>query len=872
MQQPNGPNVDAIGTHFGLPFQNECWNYSWTPQGTQTISQVATVPGNNPLPIDDYMSLESLTELVGCDINGIWTLTICDLWGGDDGFLCGWGLGIDPSLIPDVTEFTPVIGTGSDSSYWSGPFIVNTSADGNNITVTPEEVGTFEYTYTLFNNHGCQHDSTITIEVIPGPTADAGPDVVICDEPGQLEGSVDGVPPPPPTCNYTLEMLDTWGDGWDGGNNGFTVTIIQDGTAVGTYNLATGFSGTATVPLNHGATIEINTSGFISLNEVAYNLLNPAGDVVFSDQGTNFSGTPIQIGDNIWSGIVDCQPESPDYVFEWSPATGLTDPNIANPMVMVEQNTTYTLTVWVAGSPECAGTDEVQVTIPPEADPGLNNEITICYNEPTFNLLDSLGGTPTDTGVWTDINDNAVPNTFTPSDHPDGAAFTFTYTVTFGPCVKTSQLTIEVIEAGNPACCQTNAVAGSDGIACDLSFELSAEPALGSGTWSGPDGVVFSNPNNPNTTVTVPSPGGEIALYWTDDNGLNCEESDSVTVAFMDPIVAELIMLPASCPDSCNAIALVEASGGLGELTYSWPAGQAGSSDEERIGLCPGLFSVVVEDEYGCNAEAEAVVEELGRPVIQNIIETRVTCAGWCDGIVEFVAPEGVAFSIDGGLTFSNSPVFEGLCPETYELEIRNDLNCPNYGIATIIEPPPVVAAFSMSPSPTTWKNTTVRFNSLSYPEPFDSYLWVFDTLNTLGISTEKSPTFTFPSDVSGVYPVSLCVENADGCTDCASYDLVVNETLSLFVPNSFTPNGDGVNDLFKAYASTEHFSNFRMRIFNRQGELVFETGDINEGWNGGYPSNSHFVTDQVYVYEIRVYDIIGAETLEFKGHVTPLR
>lgn len=884
MDWPNGGGGTYLGETvddpYDLPGENVAgvgYTYTWVPGATNgnladqppNMVNFTTTTGDvlnqDIVPEGSYQADGNLCDLVGCPLNGSWTFTITDNLGADNGYVFYWGIDFNPAYFPDVTTFTPVIGMESDSTFWEGPEITDVSANGNSITVTPTSTGTFDYTFSALNNFGCIQDTTISITVVPGPEADAGPDVVICDEAGQLEGSVDGLPPPPPTCDYTLEMMDSFGDGW----NGFSVTIVQDGVTVGTYTFNTGTESTATIPLNHGATIQINTNSGTWDSEVSYNLLSPDGDVVFSD-GEGFVAP--QIGNNIWSGTVNCQPESPNYVYEWSPTTGLSDPSIANPTVLIDQNTTYTLTVWVEGSPECAGSDEVEVTIPPEADPGEDNEIVLCFNDPLFNMLDSLDGTPADTGEWTDEGGNPVNGTFTPSDHPDGGIFTFTYTVTFGPCVKTSELIIEVLEAGNPSCCQTNAEAGEGGIACDLSFELSAEPTLGSGTWSGPAGVIFSSPNNPNSTVTVPSPGGEITLYWTDDNGLNCEGSDSVSVVFMDPVEAELIVLPASCPDSCNAVALVEASGGLGVMTYQWSNGQIGDSDEERIGLCEGTVSVVVEDEYGCVFETEAAIEELDMPVIQDILETRVTCDGWCDGTIEFVAPDGAEFSIDGGLTFSNTPIFEGLCPEEYELEIRNDLNCPNYGTATINEPPPVVAAFSMAPSPTTWRNTTVNFYSLSHPEPFDSYLWVFDTLNTLGTSTEKNPTFTFPSNEGGVYPVSLCVENADGCADCVSYDLIVYETLALYVPNSFTPNGDGVNDLFKAYASTDQFSDFRMRIFNRQGELVFETGDITQGWDGGYPSDTHYVTDQVYVYEIRVYDIIGAETLEFNGHVTPLR
>src|SRR5690554_3387372 len=123
-------------------------------------------------------------------------------------------------------------------------------------------------------------------------------------------------------------MNDTFGDGW----NGFSVTIVQDGVVVGNYTIPTGLTNTVSIPLNHGSDIQINTSSGNWNSEVAYYLYNPAGEEVFSDEGTNTSGTPIMIGNNIWNGTVDCQPGIPDYVFEWSPVDELSNPNIQNPM------------------------------------------------------------------------------------------------------------------------------------------------------------------------------------------------------------------------------------------------------------------------------------------------------------------------------------------------------------------------------------------------------------------------------------------------------------------------------------------------------------------------------------------------------------
>jgi len=440
MQQPNGTNVIANGTDLGLPGSQTCLNYGWTPGGTQTWSQavggLSGVLGS--LPSGNYMSLQPMTGLVGCDLNGTWTLSVCDLWGGDAGYLCGWGLTINPALIPDITEFTPDIGSGSDSSFWAGPYIVDTSADGNNITVTPTETGVFDYTYTVINDHGCSHDSTITITVTGGLDVVTGPNIVVCDEVGQLETYVNGNLPPS-SCIFTIEMFDTFGDGW----NGFGVTILQDGVSIGYFTFNSGLQSTATFIVNHGSTIQINTTSGLWNTEVYYYIYNSNGEIFFQDAGTNFSGTPILLGNNIFTGTAVCQPGELEYVFQWFPESGLSDPTISNPTVMVNQTTTYTVTVGIPDQPFCTGFGEVVVSVPLEVDPGLDTELTICSDTPDFNMTNALNGNPVNNGVWTDSL-SIVSEIFSPMDYPEGGTFVYTYTTMLDSCVKFSQLTINV--------------------------------------------------------------------------------------------------------------------------------------------------------------------------------------------------------------------------------------------------------------------------------------------------------------------------------------------------------------------------------------------------------------------------------------------
>jgi gliding motility-associated-like protein len=192
---PNGQNVyfhqqggggtfigNALDGETDPPTPGECLDYCWDP--TATNGTWATNAGGT-LPSGSYASVQPMTQLIGCPLNGIWTLTVNDLFGADDGFLCSWQINFDPDLYPDLTEFTPVLGESAlDSAIWSGPNVVTDPNDPLVAVVNTPEPGTFDYVFSVTDNFGCTYDTTLTVLVNPSPQ---GPIVItgdaeICDD------------------------------------------------------------------------------------------------------------------------------------------------------------------------------------------------------------------------------------------------------------------------------------------------------------------------------------------------------------------------------------------------------------------------------------------------------------------------------------------------------------------------------------------------------------------------------------------------------------------------------------------------------------------------------------------------------------------
>ena len=118
---------------------------------------------------------------------------------------------------------------------------------------------------------------------------------------------------------------------------------------------------------------------------------------------------------------------------------------------------------------------------------------------------------------------------------------------------------------------------------------------------------------------------------------------------------------------------------------------------------------------------------------------------------------------------------------------------------------------------------------------------------------------------------VQLIVTHPNGCTDTTSRILDIFPSGELFMPNAFTPNGDGQNDIFIPVALLFGSNDFSFSIWNRWGEGVFFSDDIHIGWNGKINNSGKSSPPGVYLYLIEFTDTRGNERQE-KGFATLVR
>jgi gliding motility-associated-like protein len=192
--------------------------------------------------------------------------------------------------------------------------------------------------------------------------------------------------------------------------------------------------------------------------------------------------------------------------------------------------------------------------------------------------------------------------------------------------------------------------------------------------------------------------------------------------------------------------------------------------------------------------------------------------------------------------------------------------NCVNSftAIDAVCVGPDPVSSFTVNPTEVEI-NQPIEFTNFSTGA--SNYEWTFGDFT--GTFTEVSPTHSYESP--GFYQIYLIAISDIGCMDTSAQAVLVEEPLIYYIPNTFTPDADPFNPTFMP-VMTQGFDilGYHLLIFNRWGEVMFESNDARYGWDGTY--GGEVCEDGVYVWKIR-YKVIGADRpQEMSGHVNLIR
>ncbi|MEO1627049.1 MAG: PKD domain-containing protein, partial [Bacteroidota bacterium] len=349
--------------------------------------------------------------------------------------------------------------------------------------------------------------------------------------------------------------------------------------------------------------------------------------------------------------------------------------------------------------------------------------------------------------------------------------------------------------------------------------------------------------------------------------GSNCADTAFVTVQVFPDITADYSFSYDTCvagPVEFRDLSTTEGDNVI--VSWNWAYGNLTASEEQNPSIrLPNAgeydMRLRVEDDNGCIDEKVEPITWFPAPEI--IVVEPSTFIGCTPANIRFnnlTNPITDDYDIlwdfgDGGTSSEISPTYTYEEPGVYDvsLSLISPLGCTaeeSWDNWITVFPTPM-ADFTFSPDRPSNFNPEVRF----FDQSTGAFSWLWD-FSGESRSTLQNPTYVYRD--TGVQVATLIVTHEQGCTDTISKLIDVEPQIRYFMPNAFTPNDDNLNDGFKGKGFFNGIRDFSMSIYNRWGELIFETSDPDEGWNGRKFNSGRMSQVGVYVYLVRFEDPRG--------------
>lgn len=798
-----------------------------------------------------------------------------------------------PDLQICVGETPQLNGTGAVSYSWSPPL----GLDNPNIA-DPIFSGVVDATITLTgtDGNGCVNTDDITITVNPLPAANAGPDQTLCtgsgvvlqasggvtyswDNAGTLDNPNASGPVADPTnsTTYTVTVTDA--------NNCFASDQV-DVTVVPLPAIDAG----ADVSICDGETIQLSAIGIGSFSwdnaatldddAVADPNANPSVTTTYTVTLTDANNcsntddvevtvfeTPVAILNDpvpVCDGSTMLFPDNssgPITTWDWD-FGDLTIGSGQDPTHIYPALGAYTVSLTVTSANNCSSstTATANVITGPTAAISVSNGIQFCENDCVeFHAGASTG--PIANYLW-DFGDqvgNPGPNTTSPDSasvfcYSESATYDVTLTVsTADGCFNTVSQTIPV----NP-----NPEAGfTSSVACEGEQTIFTDTSSVSGGFIATHNWYFGDSN----LSDLSDPLHEYAGLGTYDVVLAISSQlGCVDTAYGQVTVHETPDVSISATNVCEGLMTDFTNStvsGVGIANWDWTFGDGQSSTEQSPSIeyagHGSYYTVLAATTVdGCTSWDSVTAQVYAVPVASIDASSLEGCEPHS---VQFYNNSTVAsgnlesFSWDvgnsSGIT-SVAPSVDYTQEGTYNVSViavGSEGGCSDTVSVTdmITVHPTPQASFSFSPSEEiTMLDPRVSFTNTSV-DAID-YAWYFGDGNS---SNGISPTHTFTE--TGIYGIQLHAYN-NGCEDVAMAEVRVHPETFIYIPNSFTPNNDGINDTFKPEGVG--VKSYSLVIHDRWGKEMFQTSNWEQSWNGTFLGKR--VPQGVYVYRVEISDV----------------
>jgi len=468
------------------------------------------------------------------------------------------------------------------------------------------------------------------------------------------------------------------------------------------------------------------------------------------------------------------------------------------------------------------------------------------------------------------------------------------------PLAQTTQTAIG-LTAGQYTCTVTSDIGCSGTVVLDVTetagmvgvITAQTDPTCNSGsngviTVSVTQGMAPYTYSWDNSTSTGPSATdltvGTHTLTVTDANG--CIMTITATLTQPSSLVITSLTPPAQICSEDDITLNVTGSGGSSAYTFTWTQGG------NVIGTGP---SITVDPLVTNTVYCVELSEACGSPTDQEC--TTIT---FPTPIEPMATSDFSELCMPGRFEFTNTSMNAAEIATTYwdfgdqqgaSIEVTDDSTSYQYNavgvydviltvtsiygciytdtMKQIVEVKPNPSAdFTFSSNPTSvFESEGIKMQDRSSTDVV-TWSW-FSPYSNPSTSSQTQPTFDFPG-VAGIYPVTLVVETALGCFDTITINMNVHNDILFYAPNAFTPDDDELNQTWKAEIQGVDIYDFELFIFNRWGEIIWESHDPSVGWDGTF--NGKIVQSGIYQWKANVKDLYTDEKVEFTGSINLLK
>ncbi|MES2284848.1 MAG: PKD domain-containing protein [Bacteroidota bacterium] len=404
----------------------------------------------------------------------------------------------------------------------------------------------------------------------------------------------------------------------------------------------------------------------------------------------------------------------------------------------------------------------------------------------------------------------------------------------------------------------------------------------------GTNQTVTSVGNNATVTVTTSIPGTYLySLVSIQDAGSGtCSQAQSGTAAVtVHPLPIPDFSFTGKCLTQImnfNDSSMISSGTNL-NLTWSFGDGSPVINNQSTTHVYAALGAYPVQllavSDFGCRDSITKTITVNPSPVVNFSATNKIGCELLCVGFQDssFIATgSNVAWdwNVGDGSVVNNSQIFDhcytndnAYSPNVFNvsLTVTSDNGCAGTlsknNFITVFPNP--IASFTAQPKTTTITNPVISISDLSTGT--DLWNWNFGDSTISSLSGPGSHIY----QNTGTYTITLITSTVYNCIDTAYETVIIEPEFEFYIPNAFTPNGDEKNDSFSAKGL--FIKQYEMMIFDRWGNLIFFSEDINKGWDGKINHGNEIALQDVYVYSIRVVDFKKEEYF-YKGIVTLLR